>query len=59
VLNELHQMMNHSAEPEFNYWEKKILVQTIPPSQLNFELLGSHIDINKDNSIFHLLQNII
>lgn len=52
-------MMNHSVEPKFNFWEKKIVVQTVPRSGLNFELLGSHIDINKDNLIFHLWQNII
>lgn len=59
MFNELHEMMNHSVEPKFNFWEKKIVVQTVPRSGLNFELLGSHIDINKDNLIFHLWQNII
>jgi len=25
---------------------------------MNFELLGAHVDIKKDNSFFQLLQNI-
>jgi hypothetical protein len=42
MVNELHQMTNHSREFEFDYWVKKFLGQTFTYFLAKLWIIGVH-----------------